>query len=134
MIAFTMLAAGCQESPKDAFDAFLRATQAGDAATAFGHIDADSRKMMVALMPAEPGTAVDEAVARRYLLGAGLFTAVVIDRIEEISRDDERARLLITDLEGQQTEVEMRREGGRWRIHFRGASAGDDVTPPKVRS
>ena len=100
--------AGCAEAPRDAFEAFYKATVARDATLLRSRLCAAARDRVVH---------VDDVA-----LLQGLVVRTVLARVEERERTEEAAVLEVVDVQGNTTSVSLRREAGRWCIDDTGGS------------
>lgn len=116
-LAVLVLLAGCSKTPpppEKVFVEFVATVAAGDQDRAWSLLSEDTRAAASAL-GAQATPPVD---GRRVLFGGGLQLAQALDTIEILEVGERRAKLNVIAADGASLPVEMRFEGGRWRVHL----------------
>ncbi len=110
---------GCEETPAEGFDAFLRAAYQKDLEATWTRFDTTSQQRMEELAAIGATGGKDP---RRHLLD--VFGVVLVESIEVVAQDGNKARLSIVPTEGAAREVNMVKQGGTWRIALLDETAG----------
>jgi len=113
--------------PEAGLRAFLAAAAAGDHDAAFARLSkatqAEADRLVAVARPIlmAAGETVP-ADGKAFLFGQGLDLVREVDRIEALDKPGEKegsvAHLKVTDTSGQVVVLEMRLEGGKWRLHL----------------
>lgn len=116
---------GCSEAPtpEASLRAFIAAASAGDHDTAWKGLSRETRESAEALVAGVregllAAGEVPPADGKALIFGSGLEMVRAVERIEELSRTETRAKLRVTDPSGGAIELEMRKEDGQWHLHL----------------
>ncbi len=117
--------AGCDDAlptdgPGKAFVVFVENVAAGRNEAAWGMLSEETRqtadRMAAVARKAQRGAGPRSG--RELLFGRGLALARQLEEVEVVEQDASRATLRVTDRDGATRTVEMRLEGGAWRVHL----------------
>ena len=108
------------DGPGKAFVVFVENVAAGRSEAAWGMLSEETRqtadRMAAVARKAQRGAGPRSG--RELLFGHGRALARQLDTVEVVEQDASRATLRVTDREGTTRTVEMRLEGGAWRVHL----------------
>lgn len=124
ILFLVMVSTGCSETPRDGFDAFVRAAHEQNATTLFERFDRESRaeiRRMLNLQKAQAALVGDRQTSEKSLNDFAIEAFAQLKGIEdirEIERDAHTAIIEVMDFSGATQQFQMVLEEGRWRIRI----------------
>jgi hypothetical protein len=124
IIPLLMAGMGCSETPRDGFDAFVRAAHDQNATGLFERFDRKSRAQIrsrFTLEKAEAALIGDRETSEKSLNDfaiEGFAQIKGIEDIREVSRNESAATIEVKDFSGNTQQFQMVFEEDRWRIRI----------------
>lgn len=110
-IVLLAICSGCKESPEAGFNAFLAASYSGDTDLMWERFDRTAKERMIELQ----AMGVTGKKSPQEYLGSK-FAAILVEKVEVLERNENKATLRIVSEEGTTESVTMVLEGDKWRV------------------